>query len=209
MLKIAVITDKSLKKELLLQSAASDIYIEWLTEPQAVNDVDACIDLLYEPATKRIHLLQQLTAVPVIINDVPGSPEHLPENFIRINGWKSFLQRPVTEAAARNDHFYFQAEQLFAALGKKMNRVPDIPGLVTARVVSMIINEAWLTFEEGVSTKEEIDKAMKLGTSYPYGPFEWGNIIGLKNVYALLLKLAASNNRFTPSAWLKNEAQKA
>ena len=43
----------------------------------------------------------------------------------------------------------------------------------------MIINEAYFTWEAGTSTKEEIDIAMKLGTGYPYGPFEWGEKIGL------------------------------
>ena len=49
---------------------------------------------------------------------------------------------------------------------------PDIPGFISARVVSMIINEAYFALEEEVSSKEEIDTAMKLGTNYPYGPFD-------------------------------------
>lgn len=207
-MKIAVITDESLKKEILSQSAGNNIDTVFLTVPETVADADAYIDLLFQPSAERINLLQSLPAVPVMINDVPGSLRNLPDNFIRINGWSSFLQRPVTEAAAKNDQFYSQAEAVFTALGKKMRRVPDVPGFVSARVVSMIINEAWLTFEEGVSTKDEIDKAMKLGTNYPYGPFEWGNIIGLKNVSALLLKLAETDKHFTPSASLQNEALK-
>ena len=42
----------------------------------------------------------------------------------------------------------------------------------------MIINEAFLALQEGVSTKEEINTAMKLGTNYPLGPFEWVEKIG-------------------------------
>lgn len=69
----------------------------------------------------------------------------------------------------------------------------------------MIINEAWLSLGEGVSTKEEIDTAMKLGTNYPYGPFEWGNKIELKNVYQLLTALSKTNPRYEPAALLKKE----
>jgi 3-hydroxybutyryl-CoA dehydrogenase len=74
-----------------------------------------------------------------------------------------------------------------------------VPGFITARVIAMIINEAWFALEEGVSTKEEIDTAMKLGTNYPYGPFEWGKEIGLKNIHALLDKLSKLNPRYSPA----------
>jgi 3-hydroxybutyryl-CoA dehydrogenase len=94
-----------------------------------------------------------------------------------------------------------------AVFNKKIEWVPDIPGFVTARVISMIINEAYFALDENVSSKEEIDTAMKLGTNYPYGPFEWAKAIGLKNVYDLLKHLAELNNRYTPSALLQKEAQ--
>jgi 3-hydroxybutyryl-CoA dehydrogenase len=54
----------------------------------------------------------------------------------------------------------------------------------------MIINEAFFTWEAGTSTKEEIDIAMKLGTGYPFGPFEWGEKIGLARVADLLHRLS-------------------
>jgi 3-hydroxybutyryl-CoA dehydrogenase len=50
----------------------------------------------------------------------------------------------------------------------------------------MIINEAYLTLEEGIASREDIDLAMKLGTNYPYGPFEWADRIGLGNVVRVL-----------------------
>ncbi len=46
------------------------------------------------------------------------------------------------------------------------------------RVVSCIVNEAFLTLSEGVATAEDIDQAMKLGANYPKGPFEWAEEIG-------------------------------
>src|ERR1700710_2457559 len=49
------------------------------------------------------------------------------------------------------------------------------------RVVAMIINEAYYALDAGVSSKESIDLAMKLGTGYPYGPFEWADRIGLRS----------------------------
>lgn len=64
--------------------------------------------------------------------------------------------------------------------------VDDRVGMVTPRVICMIINEAYFTVQEGTATRADIDLAMKLGTAYPYGPFEWCERIGLKDVYELL-----------------------
>ena len=49
----------------------------------------------------------------------------------------------------------------------------DAPGLVVARTLAVIANEAWETALHGVATPADIDVAMQLGTNYPSGPFEW------------------------------------
>ena len=51
--------------------------------------------------------------------------------------------------------------------------IDDTPGLVVARVVSMIVNEAWEAAHLGVASPADIDSAMQLGTNYPLGPFAW------------------------------------
>jgi 3-hydroxybutyryl-CoA dehydrogenase len=81
--------------------------------------------------------------------------------------------------------------------------VADVAGMVSGRILAMIINEAYYTLQEDVSTKEEIDTAMKLGTNYPFGPFEWSEFIGLENIYDLLNKLSRSDNRYMPAAAMK------
>ena len=58
--------------------------------------------------------------------------------------------------------------------------------MVTPRIIFMIINEAYYTVQEGTATREDIDQGMKLGTNYPFGPFEWAEKIGLDNVYETL-----------------------
>jgi 3-hydroxybutyryl-CoA dehydrogenase len=54
-----------------------------------------------------------------------------------------------------------------------------------------------------------MDTAMKLGTAYPYGPFEWGNKIGLQNIVNLLKKLSKKQPRYTPCELLVQETDKA
>jgi 3-hydroxybutyryl-CoA dehydrogenase len=57
-----------------------------------------------------------------------------------------------------------------------------------------------------VSSREEIDTAMKLGTNYPYGPFEWTRKIGPQQVAGLLELLSVDQSRYKPAASLKKEA---
>ena len=70
----------------------------------------------------------------------------------------------------------------------------------------MIINEAYFAVEDNVSSKTEIDTAMKLGTNYPHGPFEWAGLIGNKNILALLQQLYVTDRRYKPSELLIKEA---
>ena len=72
--------------------------------------------------------------------------------------------------------------------------VEDRVGMVSARVICMIINEAYNTFGEGTASKEDINLAMKLGTNYPLGPFEWCTEIGVRNVYELLEAIFRDTN---------------
>jgi 3-hydroxybutyryl-CoA dehydrogenase len=205
-MKIAVITNEALKEEWLAQGRQETVLIEWLSEPKAVEDADCYIDLLFQPTAERINKLQKLQPALIIVNSVMATLNNLSENFIRINGWPTFLKRQIVESSCNDVELKVQAEKIFETFNKAAEWVPDVPGFITARVVSMIINEAYFTLDEKVSSKKEIDTAMKLGTNYPYGPFEWGEKIGLQKVYELLTTLSNSNPRYEPAALLKKEA---
>jgi 3-hydroxybutyryl-CoA dehydrogenase len=205
-MKIAVITNDVLKEEWLAQGMQDTAGIEWLTEPIAIENADCYIDLLFQPDEERINKLQKLQPSLIIVNAVIVTLDDLPEKFIRINGWPTFLKRPVVESSGSNDDLKKQVQKIFSAFNKTAEWVPDVPGFITARVISMIINEAYFTLDEKVSSKKEIDIAMKLGTNYPYGPFEWGEKTGLKKMYELLSILSLTNTRYEPAALLKKEA---
>jgi 3-hydroxybutyryl-CoA dehydrogenase len=195
------------KEELLEQGLNSSAEVLWGIDPEAVNTsgVDGCIDLLFDNSQERIKKLLQLKPLITVINSVENTLEESDKGFIRINGWNTFLKRPVIEAAGKNDKRE-NAEQLFSCFNKKTEWLADLPGFISARVVAGIINEAWFALEEEVSSKEEIDIAMKLGTNYPYGPFEWCNKIGAKNIFNLLTRLAKEQKRYEPAALLTKEA---
>jgi len=171
-------------------------------------DTDAYFDLAFENTVERTALLTRLLPKVVFINSVVESLAEHDSSFIRINGWPVFLKRTVMEASCANESLKADAKKIAIALNKTIDWVADIPGFVSARVVSMIINEAYFALQENVSTKEEIDIAMKLGTNYPYGPFEWSEKIGLKNIYSLLNELGKTNSRYQPATLLEKEANR-
>lgn len=164
---------------------------------------DAVLDLLFEKAD--LNLLKQLSGLK-IINSVVDTLHEIDESFVRINGWPTFLQAPVMEASCIHADLKKLAEKVFSSFNKTVEWLPDEPGFVVPRVVSMIINEAYFALAEGVSTKDEIDVAMKLGTAYPLGPFEWSEKIGAKNIAVLLQKLSKTPPRYAPAPLLLQRA---
>ena len=144
---------------------------------------------------------------PIYINAVAKTLQQygMPPNVLRINGWKGFIQRTTWEIAGIISK---DVKEIMLAIEKKIVPVADQPGLVAGRIIAMIINEGYFALGEKVSTKAEIDTAMKLGTNYPFGPFEWSKKIGIKNVYSLLSTLSATHKRYEPSELLKQEAEK-
>jgi len=64
-------------------------------------------------------------------------------------------------------------------LGKQTWESDDKPGFVTNRILMPWLNEGIRAFDEGVATKEDIDRGMKLGTNVPMGPLELADHIGL------------------------------
>ena len=206
-MQIVVLANVLQKAELITGLAGNVVWVEAVTDFFHYPSAEAYIDLLYVNAAERNHQLIQLLPKPVIINSVTGTLQETDVDFIRVNGWNGFLSSPLFEACCNSEERKARAAEVFSWFSKKPEWLPDDRGFITARVVSMIINEAYMALAEGVSTKEEINTAMKLGTAYPYGPFEWGEKIGLANIVALLQTLCKTQNRYTPAALLVQEAK--
>lgn len=133
----------------------------------------------------------------VFVNEVIETKEEMdyPPYVLRMNGWSGFIEREIWEVAGDVTPMAVDAATM---LGRKLVQVKDVPGLVSARVIASIINEAYKALDEGISSKEEIDLALKLGTHYPFGPFEWCDKIGKENIYRLLTRMAAADSRYQP-----------
>ncbi len=80
--------------------------------------------------------------------------------------------------------------QITKAVAEKMGKetvvIKESPGFITSRINAMIGNEAFYMLQEGISTPEEIDKALKLGLNHPMGPFEMVDLVGLDTRLSIL-----------------------
>ena len=65
------------------------------------------------------------------------------------------------------------------SLGKEPVTVKDSPGFVVNRVLGPMLNEVAYILYEGKATREDIDKAMVLGTNLPMGPLRLADYVGL------------------------------
>jgi len=205
---VAVLADDLLKQELLTKQTAGDVSFIWVDSIRAltITEADVYIDLLFQMDAERTHHLKRLLPKPVLVNAVAWSTKRIGADFIRINAWPTLLHRSITEVAIPAAMQQETVKQIFDKLQWSYRLVPDIAGMITARVIAMIVNEAYYTLEAHVSSREEIDIAMKLGTSYPYGPFEWSTKIGLKYIYELLNELSRDDKRYLPAVLLQREA---
>lgn len=75
---------------------------------------------------------------------------------------------------------------LLQASGAAVSVLDDLPGLLVARTVAMLVNEAVDVVARGVATAVDVDLAMRLGVGYPIGPLEWGDRIGATAVVTVL-----------------------
>jgi len=184
---------------------ASIDYVGSVDTFTTVDNADVYFDFDFNNEADRLEKLNKLSTKLVFINAVEHTLTNIKLPFIRMNAWPGFFSRDIFELAANDEPQKHAAEKILVDLNIGYRFVPDIPGFISARVVAMIINEAYFTLQEKVSTKAEIDIAMKLGTNYPYGPFEWSKKIGLGNIYKLLVELQKTDKRYHISKALEEE----
>jgi 3-hydroxybutyryl-CoA dehydrogenase len=111
-------------------------------------------------------------------------------------------------AATASEGFAAQAAAWLAALGFVPMQVADTPGLVVARTIAMLIDEAADAVQQGVCSQAGADAAMTLGVNWPQGTFQWlegwsaGGVAGVIDA----LHAAHRSERYRTGAWLRGRA---
>lgn len=200
-MKILAIGAKNLVEE--LKHKLSDVEHEF-TEMQGdalnvgtASGFDVIFDLDFETAPSRLEYYSGLTGKPVFVAVVKTTLAQAVAAYegtvscalAGINALPTFINRSLAEVSLWNEADAAEVKKTLMTLNWKHKLVKDRVGMVTPRIVFMIINEACYTVQEGTATMADIDTSMKLGTNYPFGPFEWADRIGITHVYETLQSL--------------------
>lgn len=158
-----------------------------------IEKADVVFDFSIEESPENLECYAQSQGLPVFVSAAKLCLAELVYmfgemncNLFGFNGLPTFLNREVLEVSYLKKSEQEKLENVCKNLGTEIGIVDDRVGMVTPRIICMIINEAYFTVQEGTAGKEDIDQGMKLGTNYPFGPFEWADKIGVDNVYELL-----------------------
>jgi len=188
--------------------------------PDAVDPAtDVVVDTLAHGSEEKRRLVEAIDAAApgaalVLTSCIRWSTTTLaswsrrPERIVGFATFHPLARRNVIELARgldTGDEAMAAAGALVEGLGKESAVVKDAPGLVFPRILSLIVNEAARSLDEGVATAEEIDVALRLGTNYPQGPLRWADEVGLDEVLAVLEGLLeeTGDDRYRPAPLLR------
>ncbi len=196
-MKILVIGDAGNLQECKTRFGDSHTYMfetDHHEAEQHVEMTDLVFDFIIDEDPFQIDIYKNKVNRTVFLNtakislaELSNLAEHaLKGRVFGFNGLPTFLNQKLLETSLLDNKHESCLEEICKKLQVEYLLVDDRIGMVTPRVVCMIINEAYYTVQEGTASRDDIDKAMKLGTNYPYGPFEWCERIGIRHVYELL-----------------------
>ncbi|CAL1520892.1 3-hydroxyacyl-CoA dehydrogenase family protein [Chitinophaga sp. MM2321] len=216
-MNILIIADGQRYEE-LQERDLSGHEVQWKTSLEEVLSVkvyDLVIDLVFDDRPEHAAIYARNPGVPVLAGMVKTSLSEIMGqyafeqgfNMMGCNFLPGFINMPVLEVTVMDEGQQATLADIMYRLGWEYALVADAVGMVTPRVVCMIINEAYLTAQEGTASRADIDTSMRLGTNYPYGPFEWCERIGVKHVYEVLKAVhdITGDDRYEVAALLQTE----
>ncbi|MCL4440129.1 MAG: 3-hydroxyacyl-CoA dehydrogenase family protein, partial [Firmicutes bacterium] len=107
--------------------------------------------------------------------------------------------------AATTDEVFQAAMDLSVKLGKEPISVQEAPLFVVNRILVPMLNEAIFVLQEGIASKEDIDKGMVLGTNQPIGPLALCDLVGLDVMLMVLDNLyqEMGDSKYRPCTLLR------
>ncbi len=199
--------DQETLDKLVTDAARADVFIEslnestasklWLIEGIEVNMKD-----------EALLLTNALCASPTEVASWCNDPRRvvgfglLPP--FKDSGPMEFAPALQTELKVATD-----AREFWQRLGHQVVRVPDTPGMVRARLVCTLINEAIFALNQKIASAEDIDTALKLSQGLPLGPLAWADAIGLDVVLGTLTGMYDfwGEERYRPAPLLKQKVR--
>ena len=165
-------------------AADCDLVVEAAIENMKIKkEIFAELDKICKPETILASNTSSLSITEV------ASATNRPEKVI---GMHFFNPAPVMKLVeiirgmATSQETFDAVKELSVAIGKEPVEVEEAPGFVVNRILIPMINEASFILQEGISSVEDIDTAMKYGANHPMGPLALGDLIGLDVCLAIM-----------------------
>ncbi|RKN72429.1 3-hydroxyacyl-CoA dehydrogenase family protein [Paenibacillus ginsengarvi] len=185
------------------QLASCDLIIETVTEDLEIKKEVfaklgvACPDAILASNTSTLSLTELAGAAK--------QPERVIGLHFTYPAGRSPLVEIVRGLKTSNETYETVRRFVESHIQRTAIMVYESPGFVTTRLICTLINEAMHTLSEGVASAEDIDKAMKVGYDFKYGPLELADRFGLDSVLAAMERMFREYGdlKYRPSFMLK------
>ncbi len=183
--------------------AACDIVIEAIVENLDVKkETFRELDRLCKPETIFCSNTSSLTITEM------SAVTKRPERFAGLHFFNPVPVMKLVEVVrtiATSDETEAAVLQFARSLGKEPIRAQDNSGFIVNRLLVPYLLDAVRAVEQGVGTKEDIDRGMELGCGHPMGPLKLLDFVGLDTTYAIaeIMFNEYREPRFAPPPLLK------
>lgn len=190
-------------KEEISHATAQEILgrIRWTLDlEEAVSDSDLIIEAIVENEDLKLSLLgkvsrfaprEAITATNtscISISKLASVMEH-PENFCGMHFFNPPQRMKLVEVIRgeqTSDETITTVLRAARSMGKESILVQkDCPGFIVNRILLPALLEAANTYFDGIASRDDIDKAIRLALSWPMGPLMLIDYIGVDTVFAM------------------------
>jgi 3-hydroxybutyryl-CoA dehydrogenase len=168
-----------------------------IRDPAALADCDIIIEAIIENVEAKKKTFAELDAIvkqgaifasntsSISITEVAAATQR-PDRFVGLHFFNPVPLMKLVEVVrtiATSEAAFETAYRFGQNLGKVPVRTSDKTGFIVNRLLVPYLLDAIRAYEEGVGSIPDIDNAMKLGCSYPMGPFTLLDFVGLDTTY--------------------------
>jgi len=194
--RIKKFLDRSIKKEKITQQESTEVLKHIILSTnleEATKDIQLVIEAIIEDESAKKDLFKELGAVcsdevifasntsALSISNLADATNR-PSKFLGMHFFNPPQIMKLVEIIKGDKTSATVVDNIIALcvrLGKTAVPSNEAPGFIVNRLLWPFMNEAYKLFENGISEKEFIDTAIKLGLNHPMGPFELSDFIGL------------------------------